>query len=398
MRPRYDLLVIGGGPGGAIAARTAAEKGLSVCVAEKRPAIGTPVRCAEGIGREALAELVTPDPCWISAEMSRAELVAPDGTSLVLESRIAGGKVGYVLDRKVFDRALMAQAADSGADVMVKTRAIAPLINEGRVQGAVLEHRGKATPVEAGVVIAADGVESKFSRWCGIDTTVPQKEMMSCAQYLMTGLDIDEHTTGFYFGNTVAPEGYAWVFPKGNGSANVGIGISGRKSGAGHRAIDYLDRFVQSRFPRGKIIELVVGGVPVCQPLACSVMDGLMVVGDAARVVDPLTGGGIYHAMFTGRLAAVTGADAIAAGDVSRDVLMAYDRGWRDAKFGRSLTRNFRFKEYFMSLPDAKLNALAESAATLDLENFSTTALIKELVFRHPALGAELAKMKLALR
>ena len=133
MRDRYDLLVIGGGPGGAIAARTAAEKGLSVCVAEKRPAIGTPVRCAEGIGREALAEFVTPDPCWISAEMSRAELVAPDGTSLVLESRIAGGKVGYVLDRKVFDRALMAQAADSGADVMVKTRAIASLINEGCV-------------------------------------------------------------------------------------------------------------------------------------------------------------------------------------------------------------------------------------------------------------------------
>ena len=108
---------------------------------------------------------------------------------------------------------------------------------------------GKTTEVRADVVIAADGVESKFSKWCGIDTTVPVREIMSSVQYVMTDIDIDEHSTIFYLGNEVAPEGYLWVFPKGKRSANVGIGISGRKSGEGHRAKDYLDRFVKKTFP-----------------------------------------------------------------------------------------------------------------------------------------------------
>ena len=86
MKTRYDLLVIGGGPGGAIAAKTAAEAGLSTCLIEKRPAIGSPVRCAEGIGRESLHEFIDPDPNWISAEISRASIVAPDQTSMILDS------------------------------------------------------------------------------------------------------------------------------------------------------------------------------------------------------------------------------------------------------------------------------------------------------------------------
>ena len=94
MKSNYDVLVIGGGPAGALAAKTAAEKGLSACLVEKRPAIGAPVRCAEGIGKEALAEFVKPDPRWISAEMTGAGIVAPDGFEMTLESSMAGGKSG----------------------------------------------------------------------------------------------------------------------------------------------------------------------------------------------------------------------------------------------------------------------------------------------------------------
>ncbi|MDD1674519.1 MAG: NAD(P)/FAD-dependent oxidoreductase, partial [Methanomicrobiales archaeon] len=294
MKDKYDLLVIGGGPGGAIAAKTAACKGLSVCLVEKRPAIGVPVRCAEGIGRDILQQFIEPDDRWISAEIDRAILVSPDGTSMVLEPKYAGNEVGYVLDRKIFDRELVWQAAGAGADIAVKTRAVAPIMEQGKVAGATIESCGEVRNVRAEAVIAADGVESKFSRWCGIDTTVPLREIMSCAQYLMTNLTIDPHATVFYFGNSLAPEGYIWVFPKGERSANVGIGITGRKSVPGKRAKDYLDAFTKTHFPEGRTIECIVGGVSVCRPLPCTVGDGLLIVGDAARVVDPLTGGGIY--------------------------------------------------------------------------------------------------------
>jgi len=397
MKSNYDILIVGGGPAGALAAKTAAEAGNSVCLIEKRPAIGTPVRCAEGIGKELLREFIKPDPRWISAEIERARLIAPNGTTISLEQDRAGNEVGYVLDRKVFDRELVWQAAEAGADVVVKTRATAPILANGAVRGAKVLSVGTPAEIRADVVIAADGTEAQFARRAGLDTTVPLREMMSCAQYLITDIDIDAGSTDFYLGNEVAPEGYLWVFPKGERTANVGIGISGRKSRDGTRAKDYLDRFVAKNFPDGKTIECIAGGVPVCRPLPCTVGDGLLVVGDAARVVDPLTGGGIGNAMFTGRLAAQVASECISAGNCSKEALMPYDAGWRASRMGKFLERNYKVKEYFVTLDDAKLNTLADSIANISLKEFSVSALIKELIKRNPKMLFELKSLKDAL-
>ncbi|ABN56439.1 MULTISPECIES: NAD(P)/FAD-dependent oxidoreductase [Methanoculleus] len=394
MKNNYDILIIGGGPAGALAAKTAAEAGNTVCLIEKRAAIGTPVRCAEGIGKELLKEFIKPDPRWIAADIERARIISPNGTAISLEQDRAGNEVGYVLDRKIFDRELVWQAAEAGADVIVKTRATAPIMENGAVRGAKVLSVGIPADIRAEVVIAADGTEAQFARRAGLDTVVPLREMMSCAQYLMTDIDIDAGSTDFYLGNEIAPEGYLWVFPKGNRTANVGIGISGRKSRDGSRAKDYLDRFVAKNFPNGKTIEAIAGGVPVCRPLACTVADGLMVAGDAARVVDPITGGGIGNAMYTGRLAAQVASKCIAAGDCSKEALMPYDAEWRASKMGTVLERNYKVKEYFVTLDDAKLNTLAESIAQSSLKEFSVLGLIKELIKRNPKLLLELKALK----
>jgi digeranylgeranylglycerophospholipid reductase len=241
-------------------------------------------------------------------------------------------------------------------------------------------------------------VESKFSKWCGIDTTVPVREIMSSVQYVMTDIDIDDHSTIFYLGNEVAPEGYLWVFPKGKRSANVGIGISGRKSGEGHRAKDYLDRFVKTTFPDGKTIEYIPGGVSVCRPLDCTVADGLMITGDAARVVDPLTGGGIYNAMYTGRLAAEVAAGCIEKGDCSKKALMKYDREWRASNVGKTIERNYHIKEYLIKQSDAKLNEIIHSVSNINLKEFSTINLIKEIIRVNPKLVLELGALAASLR
>ena len=398
MKNKYDVLVIGGGPAGAIAAKTAVEMGLSACLVEKRPAIGAPVRCAEGIGKEALHEFMDPDPKCISAEMTGASIIAPDGFLMKLESGLAGNKVGYILDRKFFDRELVWKAAEAGADVAVKTRASAPIMEKGFVKGAKVECCGTVTNVTADVVIAADGVESKFSRWCGIDTTVPLSEIMSSVQYVMADIDIDTHSTVFYLGNEIAPQGYLWVFPKGERSANVGIGISGKKSREGHRAKDYLDRFVKKTFPQGKSIECIAGGVSVCRPLDCTVADGLIITGDAARVVDPLTGGGIYNSMYTGRLAAQVAAECIGKGDVSKNKLMVYDKTWRSSKMGKTIERNYHIKEYLIKQPDDKLNEIIHSVSKLNLKEFTTLSLLSEIIRVNPKLMLELGALAASIR
>ena len=394
MKSNYDVLIVGGGPAGALAAKTAAEAGNSVCLIEKRAAIGTPVRCAEGIGKELLKEYIRPDPRWISAEIERARIIVPNGTAISLDQDRAGNEVGYVLDRKVFDRELVWQAAEAGADVFVKTRATGPIMENGAVRGARVISTGTPAEIRAEVVLAADGTEAQFARRAGLDTTVPLREMMSCAQYLMTDIDTEAGSTDFYLGNEIAPEGYLWVFPKGDRTANVGIGITGRKSRDGSRAKDYLDRFVAKNFPNGKTIEAIVGGVPVCRPLPCTVADGLMVIGDAARVVDPITGGGIGNALYTGRLAAQVASTCIEAGNCSKEALMPYDAEWRVSRMGKCIERNYKVKEYFITLDDAKLNSLGDSIASISFSEFSVSALIKELIKRNPKMLFELKALR----
>jgi digeranylgeranylglycerophospholipid reductase len=393
MKSAYDVLVIGGGPGGAWAAKTAAEKGLSVLMVEKRPAPGAPVRCAEGVGKELLHEFLKPDERWIASEIEQAQIIAPDGFTMELSPERAGGEVGYVLHRKIFDQELVWQAAAAGADIMVKTRASSPVMENGVVKGALLEYNGTVSEVKAGLTIAADGVESKFSRWCGIDTTVPLREIETCAQYLMTGIDIDAHTTQFFTGNEVAPAGYVWIFPKGEKKANVGIGIGGDRGGKpGIRPKDYLDRFVRKHFPEGKTIELIAGGVSICRPLEYTVSDGLMIVGDAARVSDPLTGGGIYGALYTGKIAAEVGVDALAKGDISKKNLMKYDETWRASYLGKALERNYQIKEVFVKLSDDDLNAIIHSVAKMNLSEFNTLSLIKNIITANPKIALRLGK------
>ncbi len=333
MKDSYDILVVGGGPGGAVAARTAAEAGLSVLLVEKRSAVGVPVRSGESIRKDELLEFIDADKRFISAEINSVVLIEPDGS---MNGSTEG--VEYILDRKIFDRELVWRAAEAGVEIQVHARAASPIMEGEKVCGAVIEQHGKTYEVRAKVVIAADGVESKFAKWAGIDTTIPLNGIKSCVQYVVNDIDIDEKTKLFY----ILPEddtgGYIWIFPKGKRCANIGVGIPGTD---GYKARDYLDSFIEKKFPNGKITEVSAGGVPVCRPLNETAADGLLVVGDAARLSNSVTGCGIYNAMFTGRLAAEVAVLAVENGDTSKEFLMAYDKAWRDSNIGKKLSDTF---------------------------------------------------------
>ena len=333
MKDSYDILVVGGGPGGAVAARTAADAGLSVLLVEKRSAVGVPVRSGESIRKDELLEFIDADKRFIAAEINSVVLIEQDGS-------VSGSTEGveYILDRKIFDRELVWRAAEAGAEIQVHARAASPIMEGEKVCGAVIEQHGKTYEVRAKVVIAADGVESKFAKWAGIDTTIPLNGIKSCVQYVVNDIDIDEKTKLFY----ILPEddtgGYIWIFPKGKRCANIGVGIPGTD---GYKARDYLDSFIEKKFPNGKITEVSAGGVPVCRPLNETAADGLLVVGDAARLSNSVTGCGIYNAMFTGRLAAEVAVLAVENGDTSKEFLMAYDKAWRDSNIGKKLSDTF---------------------------------------------------------
>lgn len=387
MQKKYDVVVVGAGPAGSTTAYSAVRNGASVLMLDRRRELGVPVQCGEALSEDALKELdIKPDSQWAVGHTNAVKLVSPSGIEVRISERKVSGKVGYVLNRKAFDKYLAMRAAKAGVDVMVNTFVDGLIMEDGKPKGVKARGVDGRFEVGADVVVAADGVGSRVARWAGVKTTLKPDDIETCAQFQMVGVDFESPSMlEFYFGSKITPGGYAWVFPKGEDMANVGLGVVGGR--AERRPIEYLRDFV-ARMPslsKGKVVEVNVGGVPICSPIKKTVKDNLLIVGDAARQVNALTGGGIDSAMRAGNIAGEVAAKAVKKGDTSEKTLNEYDKRWRD-KMGKRLERYLKAKEVLLSLNDDELDKLGEVLREVKFDKISLTDILKTLVKSNPKL------------
>lgn len=331
----YDIVVIGAGPAGGLAALTAAKAGLKTLLVEKHHTIGEPVCCAEAISFCGLTDNVELDRSWVAADIERCYLRTPGGKMIDFFHPDAG----FVLSRPRFEQGLADRAVSYGADVLTGTEAIGvEKIDKFRVVGVHLQQNGAKLSVGCEVLIAADGVESMIARWAGLDTTLSVDHVDSAAQFLFGGVpDLDPTCLEFYFDTDLAPGGYAWVFPKGNGTANVGIAIAPVVA-KGRKANRMLAEFMRFRFGSAspEPLNKSVGGIPEFCGRKFMLRGNVMVTGDAARLVDSVTGAGIANALWSGRLAANAAVTYLKDGRGNLDLLKEYPRNWMAAR-GREM-------------------------------------------------------------
>ena len=388
-RYEYDVLVIGAGPGGSMAARYAARQELKVLLIEKRPEIGVPVRCAEGISRVWMDEVeIEPQKKWIDAEIEGAKIYSPDEKSIIeLSAEQAGNEVGFVLNREYFDKYLASLAAQEGAEIWLKSPAVEIIKEDGYVRGAIVRKFGEKVEVRAKIVIGADGFESQVARWAGLNTVLRERDIVSCIQYRMTNIDIEENFTHFFIGSC-APGGYIWIFPKGKKEANVGIGVALNKLKSRGEVKKYMDEFIEKHeyLKNGSIIQIVTGAVSTC-PVPKKIVDnGIMLVGDAARLIDPITGGGIANACISGKYAGEVAAKCI--NNPSKECLEEYQNKVKD-KWEKKNLRNWFVKEKLAQLSDDTLNKLMDVLSEEDIREISVAAILEAVQKKYPELIEE---------
>ncbi|MFZ1291102.1 MAG: NAD(P)/FAD-dependent oxidoreductase [Melioribacteraceae bacterium] len=385
MKNEYDIIVVGAGPAGSMAAKFTSENGVSVLMLEKDRDVGYPVRCGEAVSLAGIEEFLKPDPKWISAEITKFSFISPDKTEVIIPFE---GK-GVILERKIFDYELANLASKSGTEILTRAYVNNLLVENNMVCGVKYEFRGKQHQIKAKIVIGADGVESRVGRWGGLKTHSDFRDMESGVQITASNINVDQNTCYFYWGSEYAPQGYLWIFPKGNGLANIGLAITG-DIGKKRSALSFLNEFMKNYFPNASILSSVAGGIPFTPTLEKIVNPGIMLVGDAARQINPLSGGGIVSGMIGGSIAGKVASEAIIKNDLN--IIYNYEKLWHE-RLGKRHEMFNRIKNGIYKFSDEKYNQIAHSLVGLPDEKRSLGNVAKKAVINNPSLLIDVAKV-----
>lgn len=344
----YDAVVVGGGPAGLYAGWKLARAGFRVALFEEHPTSGRPVHCTGVLAADAFDEFGLPDDSVLN-QLRTVQFHAPSGAVIEYATPTVEA---VVIDRVQFDRRLAERASLAGVEMSYGERVTGVDVQPGGVRVTT-----PSASIDARVCVLA----------CGANYAVQRKLRLGMPRLLLHSAQAEVAASRVgdvevYFGERVAPHGFAWVVPVQRERPYVRIGVMCAQHADRH--FDRLLELIGPRWgvdaaarcqPRQKILPL--------GPIERTFADRVVVLGDAAGIVKPTTGGGIYYSLLTASLACETLATALAGGDTSAAVLAEYQVQWRK-RLGAELRWQLFLRRIAQRLTDEEIDGLFALART----------------------------------
>ena len=357
----YDMIVVGGGPSGLITARRVAAAGHRVLVLEEHETIGEPDHCAGLLSVSGLDSLgLRPPEDVVQNHVVGARIFSPSGHHIYVER---GQREALVVDRRQFDRWLANRALDAGANIMTGCKVKHVQWNNGRISG--VETSGdESRDFSSLTVTNAEGSRCQISKQAGLPV-VPRSSKYPAFQVEVSGADVADDIVEMYYGRTTAPGFFAWIIPLGEGRARVGLAARNLAKKRLLAAIRHHP--VMKEKLRSASIQRNLGGIVlVGMPIKRTVKDNLLVVGDAAGMVKPTTGGGVIMGGMAANVASRVVIDVLSNQNQSSINLEKYEKSWRSLLM-RELQTMYMTQKLLSSFSDKGLDSLVRDAGQYGL-------------------------------
>jgi len=324
----FDVVVVGGGPAGASAARMASNNGCKVALIEKEKEIAETVRTSGVTWISDIEIFGIPDECY--NPIKKFSFYSPNN-SVTISDKIAKAAV---LDVRKTYRFLVKRAEDAGTEIFVGTNVFEVLKNSsGSCTGVVAKSNEKQIQFNGKIIIDASGFVSVIAKELG--NVTQWKKFGVGAEFEVKTERLEHDNWWLMVGQEYSPAGYAWIFPTSKNTARIGVGIGKPDSDVDPtiRLNELIDKKMGPIKDLGKIekIEFHYGLIPNEGLTRKTVYDNLILVGDSAGQANPLVLEGIRYAIRFGEVAGKVAADAIRVGDTSEAILMKYEQEWKKA-------------------------------------------------------------------